>query len=168
MTRTSILAFISPTGLILAACASGPQISTEGVNETATPRQAAAEIEALQGDEVLWGGMIVNSANLEDATRLEILGYPLDGAQRPSTSAEPTGRFMAIEQGYLETVDYRQGRLVTVRGTLTETREGSIGEADYTYPVVESDQVYLWPQETGAEDGGWGGVNFGIGIGVIF
>src|SRR5687768_13694507 len=99
--------------LLLSACASGPQISTEGVDETATPRQAAAEIESLRGGKVLWGGMIVNSTNFEESTRLEVLAYPLDSAQRPRTSAEPTGRFLAIEQGYLETVDYRQGRLVT-------------------------------------------------------
>jgi outer membrane lipoprotein len=156
------------TALLLAACASGPGISTEGVNETVTPIQATAELESLRGDEVLWGGMIVNSTNLDDATRLEVLAYPLDGAQRPRTSAEPNGRFLAIEPGYLETVDYRQGRLVTVRGTLKETRAGQIGEADYNYPVVQADRLYLWPEEDAERRGSWGGVNLGIGIGVLF
>jgi outer membrane lipoprotein len=152
--------------LLLTACANGPQISTEGVNETVTPRQAAAEIESLRGDEVLWGGMIVNSINLEDATRLEVLAYPLDGAQRPRTSAQPNGRFLAVEQGYLETVDYGAGRLVTIRGALTETQEGAIGEADYSYPVVEVDRLYLWPEDQAVERGP--GINFGFGVGVIF
>lgn len=154
--------------LCLAACASGTGISTEGVNETVTPGQATTEIDSLRGDEVLWGGTIVNSTNLEDATRLEVLAYPLDGSQRPRTSAEPNGRFLAIEQGYLETVDYRQGRVITVKGSLQEIREGEIGEADYTYPVVQCDQLYLWPEENRVEDRGWGGVNFGIGIGIGF
>jgi outer membrane lipoprotein len=169
MTKKSKLGSLGlASALILAACASGPQISTEGVNQTVSPKQAVAEIEQLQGNEVLWGGMIVNSTNLEDSTRLEVLAYPLDGSQRPAVSEQPTGRFLALESGYLETVDYRQGRLVTIKGTLAETRKGEIGEADYTYPVVQSDQVYLWPEEDLADDDGWGGVNLGIGIGVIF
>jgi outer membrane lipoprotein len=156
------------TTLLVCACASDPEISMQGVNETATPRQAIAEIESLRGDQVLWGGIIVTSTNLEQDTRLEVLAYPLDSSQKPETSSEPTGRFLAIEPGYLETVDYRQGRLVTVKGLLSETREGEIGEADYTFPVVEIDQIYLWPEQQEAERAGGSGVNFGVGIGIIF
>lgn len=154
--------------LLLAACASGPGISTVDVNQSITPREAIAEIGSVRGNKVLWGGMIVNSTNLEGSTRLEVLAYPLDASQRPDTEAQPTGRFLAIEPGYLETVDYRQGRLVTVKGTLNETRKGEIDEADYTYPVVASHRLHLWPQQDVVDDRGWGGVNFGIGIGVLF
>jgi outer membrane lipoprotein len=153
--------------LMLAACASGPGISTEGVNETVTPRQATAEIQDLRGDEVLWGGTIVSSTNLENSTRLEVLAYPLDSAQLPETFANPTGRFLVAKQGYLETVDYSPGRLVTVKGTLTKTHEGQIGETEYTYPVVAADQLYLWPKEGVAEWRG-PGLNLGIGVGVLF
>jgi outer membrane lipoprotein len=164
VTRTSLIGLVA--ALLLSACASGPRISTEGINSTATPRLAAAEIESLRGGKVLWGGVIVNSTNLEEWTRLEVLAYPLDSSQRPRTSLEPTGRFLAIEQGYLETVDYRQGRLVTVKGNLRETQEGEIGDADYTYPIVETDQLYLWPEEQAVDSSP--GVHFGIGIGVLF
>ncbi len=111
--------------------------------------------------------MIVSSTNLENSTRLEVLAYPLDSSQRPDTSANPTGRFLALKQGYLETVDYSPGKRVTVKGTLTRAREGHIGEAEYTYPVVAVDQLYLWPEESAAEQSGTG-LNLGIGIGVLF
>lgn len=153
--------------LLLAACASGPGISTDDVNETVTATQARAEFESVRGDKVLWGGVIVNSANLEDSTRLEVLAYPLDSAQRPDTSAQPLSRFMAIERGYLETATYRQGRLLTVKGALTEKREGAIGDARYIYPTVRASQLYLWPEENEGEGGG-SGINFGFGIGVLF
>jgi outer membrane lipoprotein len=166
MTRMSLAGRIAAFALPLMSCASGPQISTEGVNEAITPRQATAEMESLRGEEVLWGGTIVNSTNLEEATRLEILAYALDSSQRPNTSVEPNGRFLAVEEGYLETMDYSPGRLVTVKGTLIGTREGSIGEAEYTYPVVQIDQLYLWPEEQAVGRGS--GINFGFGIGVIF
>ncbi|MBA2491634.1 MAG: Slp family lipoprotein [Gammaproteobacteria bacterium] len=153
--------------LLLAACASGPGISTDGANQTVTPSQASVEMDVLRGDQVLWGGTIVNSTNLENSTRLEVLGYPLDGSQRPDTSAQPTGRFLTMEKGYLETVDYGQGRLVTIKGALNETQKGAIGEADYTYPVVQADRIYLWPEESDAARRD-SGVNFGFGIGILF
>lgn len=158
----------SLVALLLTACATGPGISTVDVDPSITPREAVAEIDAMRGNKVLWGGMIVNSTNLEDSTRLEVLAYPLDSAQRPDTDAQPHGRFLAIEPGYLETVDYRQGRLITVKGTLTKARKGEIDEASYTYPVVASDRLYLWPQQDAVENRGRWGVNFGFGIGVLF
>jgi len=153
--------------LLLAACASGPGISTDGVNETVTPSQASVETDVLRGDQVLWGGMIINSTNLKNSTRLEVLSYPLDSSQRPETSAQPTGRFLAMEKGYLETVDYGQGRLVTIKGALNETQDGAIGDADYTYPVIQADQIYLWAEESDAARRD-SGINFGFGIGILF
>lgn len=163
----SMRSIISVAALALAACASGPGISTVDVDQTVTPTQGVAEIANLRGNKVLWGGTIVSSTNLKDSTRLEVLAYPLDGAQRPETSATPTGRFLVLERGYLETVDYSAGRLITAKGALTQTRKGAIGEAEYTYPVVAADQLYLWPQEDLTEPGGTG-LNLGIGLGVIF
>ncbi|MGH8501457.1 MAG: Slp family lipoprotein, partial [Gammaproteobacteria bacterium] len=59
----------------------------------------------------------------------------------------------------------RQGRLVTIKGVLSETQDGAIGEADYTYPVVRAEQIYLWPEEAARRDSG---INFGVGIGILF
>jgi len=80
-------------------------ISTDGVNETATRGRAKAGIDSLRGDNELWGGRMVNSVNPENSTQLEVLAYPLEGAQRCEISGDPMGRFLAIEQGYPETAD---------------------------------------------------------------
>jgi starvation-inducible outer membrane lipoprotein len=100
----------------------------QGVDETVTPRQSSAAIGSLHGDNPLWGGTIANNTILEGSTRLELLAYPLDGEQS-QTSTEAVGRFMAIELSYLGTADYCLGRLMTVKGSSAETREGAIGEA---------------------------------------
>jgi outer membrane lipoprotein len=55
---------------------------------------------------------------------------------------------------------------VTTTGTLTGEREGEIGEAEYAYPEVQVNQLYLWPEEQAIEQGP--GVNFGLGVGIIF
>ena len=149
---------------LLSACAS-PRFDTAGVDMQLTPRAAAAD--SAQGTEVVWGGLIVASRNLSDATELEVLGYPLDREQRPQIDKPAQGRFLAIQSGYLEPADYANGRAITVKGRVEATRRGKIGEAGYTYPVVEAAQIELWPQEPVRA---WGGsrVNFGIGIGIGF
>lgn len=146
----------------LAACATPFDVGT--ADRTTTPQQASADIGALRGRTVAWGGVIVNARNLRDATQIEVLGYPLDRDNRPDTKAAPLGRFLALHPGYLETADYNAGRQLTVVGTITETREGSVGEARYLYPVVAATRLHLWPKEGRQPSDPQ--IHFGIGIGI--
>jgi outer membrane lipoprotein len=154
--------FLLLTSLLLSACASGPKYQTEGVALTLTPQQAVAEADAQAGKMVLWGGMIINSTNLESSTRLEVLGYPLDSDQRPLTDQQPYGRFLLFKHGYLETVDYAPGRQITVRGRFTRVQSAMLDESHYNYPVIEAEQLYLWSK------GGSGESRVQFGLGVIF
>lgn len=113
----------------------------------------------------MWGGLIINTTNLEEGTLIEVLGYPLDSAQRPRPDQSPQGRFLVYENRYLEGVDYAQGRLLTTTGTFTETETGRIGESTYVYPVIEAEELFLWSEAGG---GGGGRTRFNIGVGVIF
>jgi outer membrane lipoprotein len=155
-----ILACTAVTAAVV-ACATGPRYDTTRYSTSITPSQAVSDRTALRGKAVLWGGLLVNSVNKKGATQLEILGYPLDSTQRPDIDQEPGGRFLAVKEGYLETMDYSQGRLVTVTGTLTELRDGKVGEAIYVYPEVRIDSVYLWPKVYNAPE-----THFQLGIGI--
>jgi outer membrane lipoprotein len=53
---------------------------------------------------------------------------------------------------------------VTVVGTVSETRDGKIGEARYVYPVLTATRVHLWPKESAQSSEPR--VHFGIGIGI--
>lgn len=150
---------------ILAACATGPKFDASRVNKTITPAMATADFAQAKEARILWGGVIIAVTNLQNTTQLEVLGYPLDSEQRPDTDKPPVGRFLAINPGYLETIDYAQGRLVTVTGALSELKEGRIGESIYNYPVVNIEQIFLWPKTnhtTTPEP------QLRFGIGVIF
>ncbi|MEW5755108.1 MAG: Slp family lipoprotein [Pseudomonadota bacterium] len=160
MTRQLCLR-ISLATLLLTACATTPKMDTTGIDLSVTPQRAVAEAQALQGAPLLWGGVIINSANLKDTTQLEILAYPLQSDQRPDTDQTPLGRFIAQQDGYLEISDYAQGRLVTVKGTLLPSRAGRIGETEYTYPVLHATQLHLWPKRGSAPETR---VQFGIGV----
>ncbi len=148
---------------LLAACATGPRFDTRAYSQSPTPAEAAVDAALWQGDRVLWGGMILNSVNQEDGTEIEVLAYPLASGQRPDTSRQPIGRFIVHEGRYLETVDYAQGRLVTVAGPFTSTRDGRVGDARFTWPLVEADGLHLWPRDGGARRD----PQFSIGVGVL-
>lgn len=145
----------------LAGCASGPGFDTKGVDTRLSPRQSVAQMSSVKGRSVIWGGVIVASTNLKDATQLEILAYPLDSSQGPILEDQSMGRFLAMRTGYLETADYTQGRLITIKGTLSGTQLGKIGETEYTYPVVNIQQMHLWPKEGVVTQPR---VHFGIGV----
>jgi outer membrane lipoprotein len=146
---------------LLAACATAPKFDTTGVDFSITPARAVTENATLQGTPLVWGGIIIASTNLKQVTQFEILAYPLDGDLRPDTGKQPMGRFLAQQDGYLETADYTAGRLMTVSGTLQGTRIGRIGESEYTYPVLQVKQHYLWARAGGSPDTS---VHFGIGV----
>jgi outer membrane lipoprotein len=146
---------------LLSACATAPKFDTTGVDFSITPPRAVTENTTLQGTPLLWGGIIIASSNLKQVTQFEILAYPLDGNLRPDTGKQPLGRFLAQQQGYLETADYTAGRLMTVSGTLQGTRIGRIGESEYTYPVLQVKQHYLWSRASEEPDTS---VHFGIGV----
>lgn len=95
-----------------------------------------------------------------------MLAYPLTRTGKPDRNRDPIRRFLLIHPGYLEPVDYAPGRMVSAVGEVTGTREGSVGETPYTYPVLAAARLHLWPPEaTRRADPS---VQFGVGIGVIF
>lgn len=130
-----------------------------------TPVEAAKDVAGMLNHTVAWGGLITASKNLKDKSELEVMGYPLDSEHRPDHNAKPTGRFLVIQSGYLETVDYAPGRLVTVVGTVMETRTSTVGEAKYVYPVVTASKLRLWPKLSSSR--GEPSFHFGIGVGII-
>jgi outer membrane lipoprotein len=136
-----------------------------GVATDLVPAEVAASPGVYRDSRVIWGGMIVATRNLTEFTELEVLGYPLEGSQRPATNRSPHGRFLVRKPGYLEEVDYAQGRHVTVTGTLGENVDGHVGEAPYVYPVVQATELHLWPEAHRAPAGQ---PRFHIGVGVIF
>lgn len=163
MKNISHIVFLLFASVVLAACATTPKFDTSGIDLSISPQQAVAETETLQGVQVLWGGVIITSANLKDVTQFEILAYPLASNQRPDTDKPPQGRFLALHEGYLETSDYAQGRLISLSGTLQDKRSGRIGETEYIYPVLKINQLHLWKKRGDASE-----PQFHIGIGVMF
>ena len=154
-----------PLLVLLAACATGPAFDSRQVDPAVTPHGVSANPGYAAGKRVLWGGVILSITNLSDRTSIEVLAYPLDSKQRPRRDQEALGRFMIERPGYLEPASYAQGRLVTAVGTVSRTETATIGAADYRYPVLSPQQLYLWPRDSGYDGTS---VHFGIGVGIGF
>ncbi|MDH5570951.1 MAG: Slp family lipoprotein [Gammaproteobacteria bacterium] len=146
---------------ILLACSSAPKFDTSQVDRALTPKSVVADIKTAQGKTALWGGLILETKNLKQASQIEVLAYPLDSDGWPQSEREPLGRFIIHHSGFLEPATYAQGRTVTVLGVVSQTRSGKVGETDYTYPVINSTQLHLWAKDSRQNRSRF---HFGIGI----
>lgn len=164
--------------VLTAGCASTGDCTRPTGTSAVTPAEAAAG-GLEEGALVRWGGLLVETRNLEDSTELEVAGYPLDACGRPRTGAAPVGRFVIVHPGYLETAEYPVGRAVTATGRFLGLRTGRLGGVSYAFPLLSSYRAHLWPfseARTGGYSrpwvsigiGGGSGGGIGGGVGVTF
>jgi outer membrane lipoprotein len=132
--------------LLLTGCA--PIISQEVLRDVDKdlPFQAVlSNPDHFRGKTILLGGRIIETTPLEGKTRVTVLQYPLGFRDKPSVDSASEGRFIAEAQGFLDPVVYSAGRQVTVAGIVDGKEVLPIGEISYTYPIVTSREIYLWP-----------------------
>ncbi len=141
--RHSLLASAAIVALTLTGCATVPA-QLAGSNFAAiTPQQAAQQ--NAQGEHVRWGGKIVKVEPKSDQTCFEILSRELYADARPRPRAASSGRFIACSKGFYDPELYKRDREMTVTGQLAGTQKHPVGGYEYTYPLVNADNVYLWP-----------------------
>lgn len=155
---------VPATLLMLAACAPAPIYKPATDAVSAAPYQVAQSPEQFASKQVIWGGRIVGVTNLADHSEVEILAYPLDKSQRPQANDSGNGRFIAVMPGYVESLDYPAGGLITVNGQLNGSRAGKVGQADYVFPLVQVNQSHVWTADE--MNKGKNNVHFGVGVGV--
>ncbi|HEX5354082.1 MAG TPA: Slp family lipoprotein [Rhodanobacteraceae bacterium] len=147
----------------ISACAPAPLYKTGPASVAATPRQVATSPANFHGLEVVWGGRVVSVHNLAGHSEIEILAYPLDSSQRPRLREPATGRFIAIVPGFVDPMNYPQGSLVTLSGTLGGARTGTVGQAEYAFALVHGNAMHRWTPEQMHQ--GHPNVSIGIGVG---
>ncbi len=163
MNRTTLV-LIAALLLGTTSCAVGPRYDTRQAEINLTPAMVSASPAAHASAQVIWGGVIVVTRNQPGYTEMEILSYPLDNGQRPDTRRTAQGRFIAHYSGYLEGVDYAPGRQITLRGRVEKVLQGKVGEAPYTFPQVQADDIYLWPIDNRTQSTTQPQFHFGVGV----
>ena len=162
MLRHKYLFVILP--LLLSACAGSPSYERYGADGSLTPKSAAARPQVATGRQVLWGGVIMKTVNLKDRTQIEVLAYPLDSSERPKIDEPALGRFVLEKDGFLEPANYASQRQVTVVGKVAGVLPGTVGESSYRFPLVNAQQLTLWPASYRGSDTR-SNIHFGIGVG---
>jgi len=129
----------------LAACSSVPdKLSVADDALLIDYRQAKAEVNANIGFKARWGGVIARVENQAEKTMIEVVNLTLSPSAKPKQSQETEGRFRLYHKGLLDPVIYKQGKSITVLGTIAESESGKIGEQEYLFPVLHADAVHLW------------------------
>jgi outer membrane lipoprotein len=141
-----LIAWLALTGM---GCT---HVISQPLRQQAQPPVSFAELktnpEALKGRMVIVGGEILQTTNLRDSTRIEVLQRPLSDSESPKLTETTGGRFMALCKEYLDPAVYAQQRRITVAGKVLGTYEGKVGEADYTYPLVSCEETHIFPSAT--------------------
>ena len=134
--------------LLLGACASQVPLNIRNAPaDSPSLAQVRENTADFAGRPVRWGGTIIETANREHATWLTVLGRPLHKSGDPKFTDDSAGRFIAIVPEFLDPQVYAPERQVTVSGTVLRTEAGKVGDYPYTYPVVQADTWYLWPEQ---------------------
>lgn len=149
------------SAVIVMSCASTAVFDTSQVEPSLTPKSVIAEPVSSRHKVVLWGGTILDTQNLQHSTQVEVLAYPLNSSHRPLVENSPLGRFIIVQQDFLEPATYAQGRLLTVLGSVDESKSGKVGDSHYIYPVINAQQLQLWSSQKNRSR-----TNFSVGVGV--
>lgn len=156
--------------LTLAGCASQiPQAIRTAPAKPLSVAQVQQAPAGLEGRRVRWGGSIVATVNLPQATEIEVLSRPLSRDGEPRTWDPGEGRFVARIAGFVDPAEYAKDRALTVEGTLLRLETRMVGDYPYAYPVVAAEARHLWPEapppSASPYPGPWGWPGYGPGWG---
>jgi outer membrane lipoprotein len=146
MKRLALLACIA---VLCASCASPvlrKDLIDRGIRDV-SPVRIAGNPSAYMGKLFVVGGIIAAVNAAADGTTIEAVYAPVDKNGRLRQPDHTPGRYLAFcpkEKGFLDPLMYGQGRRITLAGTLTDLRTGTIGQMSYVFPVFRIEELYLW------------------------
>ena len=161
---TPLVCFVTLTILAVAGCA--PVISPEAlkeVDQNVRFEQVLENPDAYKGKIVLLGGEIIKTENFSDKTVIIVLQRSLGYREKPISEGASRGRFIVSAPGFLDPAIYRPQRKITVIGVVAGEEARSLGEIEYTYPIISKRELHIWPSEDSSKEPR---VHFGIGIGM--
>ena len=132
---------------ILSGCATAPAEPQIEETDTATKVSAVRQQpEQHQDSEVVWGGSVIGIDNRAEETWIEIIERPLHRSGIPVVRDKSAGRFLAVVPGFLDPLEYSNGRSITINGIVSGSETRKIAEADYNYPIVAVVDHQLWSE----------------------
>lgn len=169
------------TMFILAAACSSQQIIPESleslVDRSVSFRDLVSAPETYEGKVVVLGGVVLKAKRLKEGTQIELLQMPLDKGERPILDRQQSqGRFLAIQQEFLDPATIVEGSAMTIVGEVSGAKTDYLDDVEYRYPVVIVKHLHVWlaPSYDNAQPrprfsiGLGGGTGVGVGGGGGF
>jgi outer membrane lipoprotein len=120
----------------------------EKADPSLTFRQVLQNPNLYKEKTALWGGEIIETVNQKDGTTLiEVFQRPLGWRGKPKVMLPSEGRFLILADKYLDPYILRMGRKITAAGEIQGEKIKPLGEMDYRYPLLSSEQIYLWADD---------------------
>jgi len=124
--RMHMRQLISPwvvTIIVLAGCSSQrivPESLEPRVDRTVTFRDVLASPESYKGRVLVLGGEVLKAKRLRAGTEIEFLQLPLEDGEKPSHDRRQSqGRFLALQQEFLDPATVAEGTRVTMVGEVS-------------------------------------------------
>ncbi len=106
--------------------------------------------ELYKGKLYIIGGIIVHTKVMEKGSLIEAVHVPVDSRGDLKDVKLSEGRFLAIypkENGILDPLIYKKEREITIAGEFIGIEIGKINDFNYTYPLFEIKDIYLWEEK---------------------
>jgi outer membrane lipoprotein len=98
-----------------------------------------------KGKLYILGGVVAKTTATKQGSLIEALYIPVDSRGYLKEFGPSGGRFLAVYPGrFLDPLIFRERREITLAGEFIEMREGNIDEIEYTFPLFEIKEIYLW------------------------
>lgn len=106
------------------------------------------EPDAYKGRLFIFGGIIVKTETTKDGSVIEAIFVPVNSLGYLKSYKTSGGRFLAIynSREILDPLIFSEKREISLAGEFIGIRNGKIGEMEYSYPLFEIKEIYLWEE----------------------
>ena len=157
--------------ILLSACSSQrivPESMEPLVDRTVSFQDVLASPESYKGRVLVLGGEVLKAKRLRDSTQIELLQLPLEDGEEPTLDRQQSqGRFLLLQQEFLDPATVVEGARVTIVGEVSGAKTERLDDVEYRYPTLILKHLHVWPvQSYGQRQPGFSiGVFGGMGVG---
>ena len=99
-----------------------------------------------KGQIMVVGGQVLSAKRLKDGTQIEVLQLPLNRHMQPVESLQKSkGRFLALQEEFLDPATLPFGTRVTVVGEVSGMVTLPLDETTYDFPTLVVKNLTVWP-----------------------
>jgi outer membrane lipoprotein len=180
--RSIMVIGIASLVLMAVSCTSREYVIPEPLASQIDTSLTFGELQASPtshiGKVVALGGEVLHATRLRDGTSMEVLQVPLDGSEPRMAVQQSQGRFLAVQDEFLDPATLSGRPRVTIVGEVTGAKTQRLDDSQYTYPVLAVKHMKVWQEPVpygprpgprfGVSIGGGTGVGIGGGVGIGF